>query len=348
MSLTEKKFGTLSDGTDISSYTLKNMNGASVTLLSFGARVQSIQMPDRHGNFDEMIMGHNELAPYTHRGNYQGAIIGRWANRIKDGQFVINGKEYQVTQNEGKNHLHGGNVGFSHRVWRLKCSDYHDDSPSLTFRYCSPDGEEGFPGKCDVSICYTLSADNALIMDYCAKTTAPTYLNLTNHCYFHLGGPKRDVLSTVLQIEADEVAEATSDLIPTGKFLSVEGACDFRNGKTIGQDIRSGEPLIRQSGGYDHAYKLRGNGMRRVADAFDQQSGRHLRVFTDRPSMQLYTANSFDVEESDHGQISLKPHHAFCLETQELPDAMNHPEFCCLPLLPNEKFHTTTIYKFEI
>lgn len=350
MSISEKKFGILPDGTEIRSYTLKNEAGASLTVLSFGARIQSILMPDRAGNLGEMVLGHSTLEEYAQVGDYQGTVVGRYANRIAGGQFELNGQTCILTKNEGENTLHGGPTGFSARPWRCKCRDNDDDAPSITFEYKSADGEEGFPGNCTVTVTYCLSTDNAVLIDYTAVSDKPTHVNLTNHSFFNLTGDcRRDVLSTELKINADTITEVDKALLPTGKLLPVEGTAeDFRAGKTIGQDIYRLETTLHDCGGYDHNFVLDGTGRRKAAEAYDASTGRRLLVFTDQPGMQLYTANSFGPDAKNRDGSSMKPHTAFCLETQHFADTPHHANFPTTLLQPGETFHTSTTYKFEV
>lgn len=349
MSISEKKFGVLQDGTEIRAYALKNEAGASLTVLSFGARIQSIQMPDKNGKFGEMTLGHRTLEEYAQVGNYLGTVVGRYANRIAGGKFELNGQTCTLTQNEGENTLHGGPTGFSARAWHCKSRDNSDEAPSITLEYKSIDGEEGFPGNCTVTVTYCLSTDNAVMIDYAASSDKPTHINLTNHSFFNLtGNCNRDVLSTELKIDADTITEVDKTLLPTGKFLPVAGTAeDFRNGKTIGQDIHRLETTLHDCGGYDHNFVLNGTGFRKAAEAYDASTGRRMLVFTDQPGMQLYTANSFGADFKNRDGSAMKPHTAFCLETQHFADTPHHANFPSTLLQPGETFCTRTIYKFE-
>lgn len=346
MSLSEKKFGVLPDGAPVQAYTLQNEAGASLTILSFGARIQSLQMPDRRGKLGEMVLGHNTLDGYLAAGDYQGATVGRYASRIANGTFSIDGHTYSLPCNEAHACLHGGQ-GFSHRLWRFKCCDNSDDAPSMTLAYTSEDGEDGFPGKCRVTVTFCLTTDNALMIDYKAKTDQPTVLNLTNHSFFNLSGNcHRDVLSTEVSIDANAFTPVDTRLLPTGEILSVAGTpLDFRKFKTIGQDIRHN--FLRNTNGYDHNYVLNGNGYRKVAQAYNQSTGRRLLVFTDQPGMQFYTANAFGPNDRNRDGSPMKPHTAFCFETQHYPDSPNHPDFPSTLLRPGETFFSRTVFKFE-
>lgn len=350
MSIIEKKFGTLPDNRDIYAYTLKNTSGASLVVLPLGARIQSIQMPDRTGKFGEMVLGHKTLAEYTRSGDFQGAVVGRYANRIAGASFEIDGNTYPLTPNEGQNTLHGGTTGFSAHIWNCKCRNNDDDAPSITFEYRSADGEEGFPGNCTVTVSYCLTTDNAILIDYKAVSDKPTFLNLTNHSFFNLtGNCHRNVLSTELKINADATTEVDRELLPTGKLLPVDGTAeDFRKGKTIGQDMQRMEHMLRACGGYDHNFVLNGTGRRKAAEAYDASTGRRMLVFTDQPGLQLFTANSFSPDDKNRDGSPMKPHTAFCLETQHFPDSPHHKDFPSTLLRPNTTFRSNTTYKFEV
>lgn len=351
MSIEQKMFGSLPDGTKIHLYTLTNTNGVRIQAMEYGARVVSIQVPDRKGNLGNVVLGHDTLEEYLADGDFLGAAVGRYANRIAGGKAEIDGTLYSLSQNENGNTLHGGFQGFHQKAWRLKCSNNDDEAPSITFAYRSADGEEGFPGNLDVSICYTLTTDNALVIDYTAKTDVSTLVNLTNHSFFNLtSDPARDILSHELQIHADFVTAAGEGLIPTGELVPVAGTpADFRKAKTVGQDIRANDPFLRQCNGYDHNFVLAGEpGRKKAAEVYDQSTGRVMLVFTDMPGMQLYTANGFSEGVCANGGVPLQAHHALCLETQFFPDSPHHANFPSAVLHPGEVYRHTTTYKFEV
>lgn len=349
MSLEEKVFGRLPDGRPVPCFTLKNTNGMSAEFLAYGCRIVSLCVPDRSGRPGNVVIGQDTLEEYLQPGNVFGSAVGRFANRIGGAEFSVGGKAYHLFPNDHGNSLHSAPGGFQDRLWRLKRSSADDDAPSVTFAYRSPDGECGFPGNADAEITYTLSTDNALIIEYSAKTDAETPINLTNHTYFNLtGDPSKEILSQELQINADYITETDDGLIPTGRLLPVAGtAYDFRKAKTIGQDIRSGEKAIQARGGYDDNFVLGASeGVRRCAELYDQASGRRMLVFTDLPGVQLYTANSYRGELKASGGIPLRRHNAVCLETQYYPDSVNHPEFPFRFTSPEKPYRSTTIYKF--
>ena len=350
MSLDKSIFGVMPDGTKVESYTLKNANGMTAQIITYGCRIVKLLTPDKNGKFGDVVLGHDNLEGYLEKGDVFGAVVGRFANRIGGAEFTIDGKRYPLAANNGKNSLHSAPGGIQDRIWKLKCSSNDDDSPSATFSYCSKDGESGFPGNLDITVTYSLSTDNALIIEYAARTDHETPVNLTNHSYFNISGnAKKDVLSQELQINADSITAVGPDLIPTGELLPVAGtAYDFNQSKTIGQDIRANDSLLKSCGGYDHNFVLKGgDGMKKAGELYDQASGRVMSVFTDMPGMQVYTGNSFRDGVGKDG-ITYLPHHAVCLETQFFPDSVHHANFPYQNLKPGEKYKRTTIYKFTV
>ena len=346
-------FGRLPDGTAVDCCTLKNSGGMSAELLTYGCRIAKLLVPDRTGKIENVVIGHDTLAEYATGNDVFGAVVGRYANRIGGAQFQIGGKTYHITKNDGENSLHSAPGGYQDRVWRVKRSSNDNDAPSVTFAYRSQDGECGFPGNVDVEVTYTLSTDNALIIDYGAKTDAETPFNLTNHTYFNIvGDPAKDILSLEMQLNADSITDVDGALIPNGKMLSVEGTpFDFRKPKTIGQDIRSQDRLVKQAGGYDHNFVLSrrpSSGVRKAGEIYDAANGRRMLVFTDLPGIQIYTSNSFAPGIRANGGVEMKPYHAVCMETQFYPDSVNRPEFPYANLKPGKPYHSTTIYKFAV
>lgn len=348
MSIEKLEFGKLADGSPIERYILKNKNGMTAELLTYGCRIAKLCVPDRTGKAENIVFGHDTLEEYEKTGDVHGAVIGRYANRIAGAEFRIGGKAYSLAKNEGNNSLHSAPGGFQNRVWNVR--HIRDESePSVTFTYHSPEGECGFPGNVDAEVTYTLTADNALVLEYAAETDAETPLNLTNHSYFNItGSPANDILSVEMQVLADRITVTDEALIPTGELLSVEGTpFDFRRPKTIGRDIGADEPSLRRCGGYDHSFILSGpSGAKEAACLYDAASGRRMIVFTDLPGIQIYTANSFRPGVTANGGIPMQAHHAVCLETQYFPDSPHHPDFPYENLKPGETFHSTTVYQF--
>lgn len=348
MSLDVKSFGTLADGTKVDLYTLKNEKGMTMEVISYGCRIVKLWVPDKNGVMGDVVLGHDTLDGYLGR-DFLGTAVGRFANRIGKSTFTLDGETYNLVANEGPNTLHGGPTGWYARVWRVKCSDNSDEAPSITFAYSSPDGEEGYPGNMEVTCKYTLSTDNALIIDYTAVTDKACPVNLTNHSYFNLSGNHATtILNHELQIFADGYTVNDEELIPTGEIAPVAGTVlDFNKAKTIGQDMDLQDPILKGPKGYDSNYCLKGEGMRKIAEAYDQASGRAMLVFSDLPGVQLYTGNSMAGAVGKNG-VKHPDYAAFCLETQFYPDAPNHENFPSCIVRPGETFKSTTIYKFEV
>jgi len=351
VSIEKSIFGKTSDGTEIESYILKNANGMIAEVMTYGCRIIKLLTVDKNGHFGDMVLGHDTLEGYLEPNDVFGAAIGRFANRIGSAEFEINGKRFPLFANDGKNSLHSAPGGFQDRVWRVKSSDNNDDAPSITFAYRSVDGECGFPGNMDATVTYSLSTDNALIIEYGARSDAETPINLTNHTFFNITGDvKKSILSNELQINSDYITAVGSDLIPTGVLAPVAGtAYDFNRSKTIGQDIKADDALLKSCGGYDHNFVIKGaSGMKKAAELYDQASGRVMMVFTDMPGIQIYTSNSFGENSTGKGGVKHLAHHAICLETQYFPDSVHHAAFPYHNLTPGEKYKSTTIYKFEV
>lgn len=341
-----KPFGTLPDGRQASLYTLQN-NGMTLTVTDYGCRVVSLLVPDKSGVPGDVVLGHRTLPEYF-GSNFQGSFVGRYANRIGGAAFTRNGKTYTLSKNDGENTLHGGPLGYHQVLWKVE--EYSEgDTPSILFSHESPDGDEGYPGNLKLTVRYTLTADHTVQMEYTGLSDAETPFNPTNHSFFNLSGdPQKEILSTVLQISAAQVTEVTDDLIPTGKLLPVSGTpLDFTNGKPIGQDMFADDHLIQRCGGFDHNFCADGTGERKIAEAYEPESGRVMEVFTDLPGVQLYTFNSVSGLVGKDGN-PMRPHTAFCLETQFYPDSVHHENFPFTWLQPGEKFTTRTSYKFSV
>ncbi|WP_327367265.1 aldose epimerase family protein [Streptomyces sp. NBC_01217] len=320
-----EEFGTLADGTVVHRWTLER-DGTRVRVLTYGGIVQSVEVPGRDGVRAGVALGLPDLAGYeTYRGPYFGALVGRYANRIGGACFELDGHTHRVTRNEGRNHVHGGALGFDKRVWRARAVP---DGVELSL--VSEDGEEGFPGRLTVSATYTLDGGGALRIAYRATTDAPTVLNLTNHTYWNLAGDDSgSALGQVLRISAGRITPADAESLPTGEFLPVDGTrFDFREPKPVGA-------------GYDHNFVLDGAGPGPVAELYDAASGRVLTVSTTEPGMQLYTADHFD-------GWPFGPCAGIALETQHFPDSPNRPEFPSTVLRPGEEYVSTTVYGFAV
>lgn len=331
------------DGKDVKLYTLSNRNGVSVSITNYGGTVTSWITTDKHGNKSSIVLGFDSLSGYLAKPPYFGAIIGRYGNRIAKANFKIDTASYQLAANNGVNHLHGGNKGFDKVVWEAQPSD---SSASLTLTYLSKDGEEGYPGNLKVTVVYTLTDDDELLIDYSAETDKPTVVNLTNHSYFNLTGDVTNaILNHQLQINAEQYTPVDSTLIPTGKLEDVAAtAFDFLQPHFIG------ERIANVPGGYDHNYVLKrqSNALELVATLSDTLSGRQLEVFTTEPGLQFYSGNFLKgTIKTSEGKL-IQKHAALCLETQHFPDSPNKPEFPSTLLKPGEKYHSTTKYKVSL
>lgn len=336
--ITKKDFGS-TDGRDVSLYTLKNDDGFEVVITNYGGAVVSLFAPDRDGKFGDVVLGFDTLEEYVQNPLYFGGLIGRYANRIALGKFALDGVEYQLTQNDGVNHLHGGFRGFDKRVWEVK-EETSEASPMLHLDYSSADGEEGYPGNLLANVTYSLTG-NELRIDYRATTDHDTIVNLTNHSYFNLAGGG-DILSHELTLNADAFTPVSEDLIPTGEVRAVANtAWDFRDGKAVGKDLAA-------AGGYDHNFVLNDydKTLRPVARLYDPASGRVLEILTDQPGIQFYSGNFLDGSFSGKRGVIYNKYAALALEPQHFPDSPNHANFPTTVLKPGEVYRHVSVYRF--
>jgi aldose 1-epimerase len=340
-------FGNTKEGTPVDLYQLTNAKGTKAKIISYGGIITELHVPDRDGKFDDVVLGFDDLKSYLAGHPYFGAITGRVANRIAKGKFTLDGKEYQVAVNNGPNALHGGLKGFDKVIWKAEPVQ-SADGVALKLTYRSPDGEEGYPGNLTTTVAYTLTNQNELKIDYTATTDKATPVNLTNHTYFNLAGPKAgDVLGHILMLAADQYTPVDDTLIPTGAIKPVKGTpLDFTMPTPIGARIAQlkGEP-----GGYDHNFVLRGNGkaMALAARVQDPKTGRILEMFTTEPGVQFYTGNFLDGMLKGKGGVVYRKHGGFCLEAQHFPDSVNHSDFPSVVLRPGKTYTQTTVYKFS-
>ncbi|MEA5051424.1 MAG: aldose epimerase family protein [Oscillospiraceae bacterium] len=350
--VTGTEFGVTSDGERVSLYRIENRSGAHVELLDYGCIVRSIVVPSGGDALTDVCLGHDTVAAYEQDGAHHGAAIGRVANRISGARFLLDGKEYTLAKNDGENCLHGGVRGFDRRVWEL--ADKQEDS--VTFRRLSPDGEEGFPGNLTAEIRYTFTEDNELSVEYAAQSDADTPLNLTNHTYFNLDGPRSEnALGHVLSINASFITQQGPGLIPTGRMLAVDADVfdrnngtpfDFSEPKAVGRDIGADCEQLHIAGGYDHNFVLDGSGFREAALLRSPASGIGMYVFTDCPCAQFYSGNFLDGRIGKGGRAH-KQHAGLCFETGGYPDAVNRPEFPPCILKKGESFASKTLYAFS-
>ncbi len=331
-------FGALSDGTEVHALRLTNAAGASITVLDYGATLQSLRVPDRDGRLVDVVLGYDCAADYERYDMYLGATIGRVGNRIANAAFSLNGVEHRLAANDGANHLHGGLRGFDKRLWEMRA-----EGDSIVCSRLSPDGEEGYPGDLRVCVRFFLTRDNALRIVYDAEGDRDTPVNLTNHSYFNLNGGGT-VLEHRLQVFAERFCEGDAGCLPTGRLLPVEGTpFDFRAEKRIGEDIGAEHVQLLRAGGYDHNYCLSG---KHAAVLRSEETGIRMRVETDLPGMQVYSGN-FLKRHPGKGGREIERRGALCLETQLYPNAFNCWGFPSPVLRAGQRLHSETVYAFS-
>src|SRR5947209_1045925 len=349
--ITKEPFGTLSSGEEISLYRFRNRNGVEVAITNFGGRVVQIHVPDRTGRVADVVLGFDDLAGYVQKNPYFGALVGRYANRIANAKFKLDGIEYCLDANSPPNTLHGGKRGFDSVPWRASESQ-NSQGARLDLQYRSADGEEGFPGNLDARVQYSLTDGNELRIDFTATTDKKTVLNLTNHTYFDLAGQgSGTVLDHVFEIAADRFVPVDPNLIPTGQLPPVAGTpFDFRHPARAGERIDADDEQLKRAIGYDHTYVLNHSGAAPgfAARAVDPASGRMLEVFTTQPGVQFYTGNHLDGTVKGKGGVVYAFRTGFCLETQHFPDSPNQPDFPSTELNPGDTWKSTTIFRFGI
>lgn len=340
MKIQKKTFGELEDHRPVDLFILKNSHGLEVNIINYGGIITSVRTPSKNGKFKNIVLGYDNLDQYLPDPFFLGALIGRYGNRISNGKFEINGREFHFDQNEGKHHLHGGNSGFHTVLW-----DAEIKGNTLNLSYLSRDGEAGYPGNLNVNVIYSLSEQNELIIEYKAETDKATHVNLTNHAYFNLSGNfAANVLDHQLTLHADRYTIVDEDLIPTGEFRKVENSpMDFTRAKKIGTDIGD------VPGGYDHNYVIsrENNELQKSAELLHPETGRKLELFTTEPGVQFYSGNGLDGSMKGYGGVAYGPHSGLCLETQHYPDSPNHSHFPSTLLTPDETYNSRTVYKFS-
>jgi len=351
-SMIEKKsFGKLTNGAEVTLYTLKNAKGMEAKIIDYGATVVSLTAPDKNGIFADVVLGYDDVERYVRGGTYFGAIVGRYGNRIGQGKLTVDGKEYQLARNNGANHLHGGTTGFNKKMWIVDGTSMTKDGPAITLTYVSKDGEENYPGTVKLTVVYTLTNDNALSIVYTGTTDKATVLNPTNHSYFNLSGDMNTpILDHELMLAADTFTPVDAGLITTGKVVDVAGTpMDFRTAKKIGKDIEANFEQLKFGGGYDHNWviaKYDGN-VQLIASVYEPKSGRFMEAFSTEPGVQFYCGNFLDGRVPGKNGIKYPKRSGLCLEAQHFPDSPNKPEFPTTLLKPGEIYHQTTIYKFS-
>lgn len=350
MSIKKSVFGKLDDGKEVELYTITNKNGASVSLMNLGGGIQSIKVPDKDGNLGDVVLGFDEPKHYINPDNgYQGLLVGRYANRIRDGKFYIDGTEYNTPKNQGTWTLHGGGR-FSFNLWNVK----ETSENSVTFEFFSPDMEDGFGGNFTMTVKYTFTDDNVLRLDYTVVSDKKTVANPTNHTYFNLScNGEKTIENHLLQINADKFTETDENQLPTGELGDVKGTMmDFTSMHKIGDKIDQPFRAIIDGIGYDNNYCLYNTEIGKMAQAAilaDEESGRKMEVWTDLPGIQLYCGGWLPKEGMPGKAGSpVTFRRGVALETQFYPDAVNHPNFPFKYVEPNDEFKTTTEFRFSV
>lgn len=345
-------FGTTEDGKPVDLYTMANDRGMRVRFLSYGGVIASIEAPDRTGRLDDVVLGFRTLREYETKSAtiYFGAIIGRYANRIANGRFTLDGRQYQLATNDKPNSLHGGRKGFDKQVWTVT-PEATTDGVAAVLTFTSPDGEENYPGTLKMRVTYTLSNDNRFRIDYQASTDKATVVNFTNHSYFNLAGNgSGSVEGQSLLVNADRYTPVNASMIPTGELAPVAGTpLDFRQMTPIGARLRSGFQQMVFAHGYDHNFVLNkpaADTLTFAARAYDPRSGRVLDCFTTQPGIQIYSGNFLDGSVTGSAGTAYRQSEGFTLETQHFPDSPNQPNFPSTVLQPGHEFHSSTIFRF--
>jgi aldose 1-epimerase len=340
-------FNKVIDGQQTKLYILNNGKGMSAAITNYGGRIVGLYVPGKSDSAVDVVVGFKSVDDYINSTEaYFGATIGRYGNRIAKGKFSLDGKQYTLFTNNGPNTLHGGKKGFQAVVWNA----VQDSDSTLELRYLSKDGEEGFPGNLTIKVTYTLTADNGLAISYEAQTDKKTVVNLTNHAFFNLNGEgSGPITNHVLQVNADKYTPVDSTLIPLGKSASVTGTpFDFTKATAIGARIEEKNEQLKNGGGYDHNFVLKGSGMKHAATITGDKSGIVMDVYTVEPGLQFYSGNFMAAKNTFKGGAKDEFRTAFCLETQHFPDSPNQPSFPTTVLNPGQTYKTNSVYKFSV
>ncbi len=345
----EDSFGGNIDGKEVRLFTLRNGNGLSVQITNYGGRIVNLWVPDKKGNFKDIVTGYNSIDGYLNSNErYYGALIGHYGNRIANGQFELNDTVYNLVKNNGQHHLHGGNKGFSDVVWDA----FQPDGQSLLLAYSSPHMEEGYPGDLDVKAQYQLTDENELKIEFSAATNRPTPVNLTHHSFFNLKGAANGSIDDhLMQINADFFTPVESGLIPTGVLAPVDGTpMDFRMPVAIGDRINDAYEQLEFGGGYDHNWVLFPveKDLSFAARVIEPKSGRILEVYTNEPGLQFYSGNFLNGSDTGKDGKTYKHRSSFCLETQHFPDSPNKKNFPSTILNPGENYYSICVYRFDV
>ena len=350
-SISEADFGKTSGGESVKIFTLKNKNNLTAKITNYGAIITELHLPDRNGNFADVVLGFDNIPHYETRTDYFGAVVGRYGNRIANAAFKLDGKKYPLEKNNNGNTLHGGFAGFDRKVWKVVETKTDDASATLRLFLLSPDGENGFPGNLKITVSYTLTNSNELVVNYRANTDKPTVCNLTQHSYFNLfGAGNGSILNHEITINADKFTPVNKLLSPNGDLDDVEGTpFDFRKPKTVGARIDADHRQLRYGGGYDHNWVLNKNlpgEMTFAARVYEPISGRQMEIFTTEPGMQFYSGNFLKGQVGKNGK-AYRYRYGMCFETQHFPDSPNQKNFPTTRLNPEDTYNTTTVFKFS-
>ena len=353
MHIEKSVFGRTPQGEAVDLYTLINAQGMRVRIMTYGAIVVSLEVPDRDSRLGDIVLGYDDLEGYLQNNPYFGAIVGRYGNRIAKGRFALNGEEYRLATNNGENHLHGGIRGFDKVVWKASAKEELEaGTVSVELSYISPDGEEGYPGNLACTVIYTLTNQDELAIRYQATTDQATVVNLTHHSYFNLAGQGlRDILDHELMLVADRFTPVDEGLIPTGELRRVEGTpMDFRSPEAIGARIEQDDQQLKYGGGYDHNWVLNNQDgtLALAARVYEPSTGRVMEIFTTEPGIQFYSGNFLDGTIVGKSGSVYKRRYGFCLETQHYPDSPNQPLFPSVVLKPGEIYQHETVHRFSI
>jgi len=348
--ISSASFGKTPAGTEAQLYMLRNIHGMEARITTYGGIVTYLSAPDRAGRYADVVLGYDRLEHYIRGRSYFGALIGRYANRIAKAGFSLNGRQYTLAANDGANSLHGGRVGFDRVIWRIERSEVTAEGPQLDLRYVSQAGEEGYPGTLTVNVLYTLTNDNSLRVDYTATTDQDTVINLTQHSYFNLRS-HGDILSHVMQINADKFTPTDSALIPTGEMRSVVNTpFDLRKPTEVGAHIDANDEQLKFGKGYDHNWIINKPVGQLVvaASVYEPTTGRALEVLSTEPGLQFYSGNFLDGTTVGKRGQTYAYRNGFCLEPQHFPDSPNHPDFPSTVLKPGQTYKSTIVYRFSV
>ena len=351
LEIEKSEFGKTKDGKKVDQYLLKNQNGVELEVITYGGRITSLKVPNKDGDFENVILGFDSMEQYEGDNPFFGALIGRYGNRIANGTFTLDGKEYNLAKNDGPNHLHGGVDGFDRVIWTAEPIQ-EDTFSQLKLTYLSKDGEEGYPGNLNVTVIYTLRDDNTLDVSYEATSDQTTVVNLTQHAYFNLTGDfSKSILDHSVEINASAYLPVDSTLIPTAEKRQVKGTpFDFTEAKNIRRDINEDNEQLKRGKGYDHCWLLNGENenMKFAASAYDNSSGRFMAIYTEEPAIQFYTGNFLDGTLPMPGGGTYNHRTGFCLETQHYPNSPNEDSFPSTVLNAGEVYKTKTSFKFSV